>query len=41
MKKIGLVGGIGPASTIEYYSGLIQKKKRMRYFLDVQNFHLQ
>ena len=25
MKKIGLVGGIGPASTIEYYTGLIQK----------------
>lgn len=25
MKKIGLVGGIGPASTIEYYWGLIQK----------------
>ncbi len=23
MKKIGLVGGIGPASTIEYYRGLI------------------
>jgi len=25
MKKIGLVGGIGPASTIEYYLGLIEK----------------
>ena len=25
MKKIGLVGGIGPASTVEYYLGLIQK----------------
>lgn len=25
MKKIGLVGGIGPASTIEYYLGLIRK----------------
>ena len=25
MKKIGLVGGIGPASTIEYYLGIIQK----------------
>lgn len=25
VKKIGLVGGIGPASTIEYYRGLIQK----------------
>ncbi len=24
MKKIGLVGGLGPASTIEYYSGLIE-----------------
>jgi len=25
VKKIGLVGGIGPASTVEYYLGLIQK----------------
>lgn len=25
MKKIGLVGGIGPASTVEYYLGLIGK----------------
>ena len=25
MKKIGLVGGIGPASTIEYYLGIIEK----------------
>ena len=25
MKKIGLVGGIGPASTVEYYQGLIEK----------------
>lgn len=25
MKKIGLVGGVGPASTVEYYLGLIQK----------------
>lgn len=25
MKKIGLVGGIGPASTVEYYLGLIAK----------------
>lgn len=25
MKKIGLIGGIGPASTVEYYLGLIQK----------------
>lgn len=24
MKKIGLVGGLGPASTIEYYNGLIE-----------------
>jgi len=24
MKKIGLVGGIGPASTIDYYNGLIK-----------------
>lgn len=25
MKKIGLVGGIGPASTVDYYTGLIEK----------------
>lgn len=25
MKKIGLVGGIGPASTVEYYLGIITK----------------
>ncbi len=25
MKKIGLVGGIGPASTVEYYLGIIKK----------------
>lgn len=25
MKKIGLVGGIGPASTVEYYMGIIGK----------------
>lgn len=25
MKKIGLVGGIGPASTVEYYLGIIEK----------------
>ena len=25
MKKIGLVGGIGPASTVDYYLGLIEK----------------
>lgn len=25
MKKIGLVGGLGPASTIDYYNGLIKK----------------
>lgn len=25
MKKIGLVGGIGPASTVDYYIGLIEK----------------
>lgn len=25
MKKIGLVGGIGPASTVEYYMGLVKK----------------
>ncbi len=24
MKKIGLVGGIGPASTVEYYLGIIK-----------------
>ncbi len=25
MKKIGLVGGIGPASTVDYYLGIIEK----------------
>ena len=25
MKKIGLVGGIGPASTVDYYLGLIER----------------
>ncbi|MBO5246785.1 MAG: amino acid racemase [Eubacterium sp.] len=25
MKKIGLVGGVGPASTIEYYSSLVKR----------------
>ncbi len=25
MKKIGLIGGVGPASTVEYYLGLIKK----------------
>ena len=25
MKKIGLVGGIGPASTVEYHLGLVRK----------------
>lgn len=28
MKKIGLVGGIGPASTVEYYLGLIEKCRK-------------
>ena len=23
MKKIGLMGGLGPASTVEYYMGLV------------------
>ena len=27
MKKIGLVGGIGPASTVDYYLGLIEKTR--------------
>lgn len=27
MKKIGLVGGLGPASTVEYYLGLIEKSR--------------
>lgn len=27
MKKIGLVGGIGPASTVEYYLGIIEKSR--------------
>lgn len=27
MKKIGLVGGMGPASTVEYYFGLIKKTR--------------
>ena len=25
MKKIGIIGGIGPASTLDYYSGIIEK----------------
>lgn len=25
MKKIGLVGGLGPASTVDYYLGIIEK----------------
>jgi len=25
MKKVGIIGGIGPASTIDYYNGIIQK----------------
>jgi len=28
VKKIGLVGGVGPASTVEYYLGLIQMCKK-------------
>ena len=24
VKKIGLVGGVGPASTVEYYLGLVK-----------------
>lgn len=28
MKKIGLVGGIGPASTVQYYLGLVDKCKK-------------
>lgn len=28
MKKIGLVGGIGPASTVSYYLGLIEKFRK-------------
>lgn len=27
MKKVGLVGGIGPASTVEYYLGIIEKSR--------------
>lgn len=27
MKKIGLVGGLGPASTVEYYLGIIEKTR--------------
>lgn len=27
MKKIGLVGGIGPASTVDYYLGIIEKSR--------------
>ena len=34
MKKIGLVGGLGPASTIEYYKGLISLCQR-EYGADV------
>ena len=30
MKKIGLVGGIGPASTVEYYLGIIEKNRIAR-----------
>ena len=30
MKKIGLVGGIGPASTVDYYLGLINLFRRIR-----------
>ncbi len=26
MKKIGLAGGIGPASTVEYYLGLTKNR---------------
>ena len=28
MKKIGLVGGLGPASTVEYYLGLVEKCRK-------------
>lgn len=28
MRKIGLVGGIGPASTVEYYLGLVEKCRK-------------
>ena len=27
MKKIGLVGGLGPASTVDYYLGLVEKHR--------------
>ena len=27
MKKVGIIGGIGPASTLDYYSGIIDKYK--------------
>lgn len=30
MKKIGLVGGIGPASTVEYYLGIIERCHRVQ-----------
>ena len=30
MKKIGLVSGIGPASTVDYYIGLINLCRRER-----------
>lgn len=34
MKKIGLVGGLGPASTVDYYLGLIERC-RAEYGADV------
>ena len=35
MNKIGLIGGIGPESTIEYYKGIeygVQKKLAAAFF---------
>jgi aspartate racemase len=29
MKKIGIIGGIGPASTVEYYNGIIYGYKKL------------
>lgn len=40
MKKLGLIGGVGPESTIPYYRGIIygvQKKLNKPFFPAISN----
>jgi len=35
--KIGIVGGIGPESTIEYYKNIINEYQKVKTIMDKEN----